>query len=246
MLGDSITNSDRETSFDYYPRIIEEWLGDDYLVIERGCGGTTSLQWIPTASEEGIVGTCNGYLWFLYDTFAYPNTPAEIATVLLGTNDAIQGDYPTLTPAEYRANIEDITLQLLEDDVDTVILMTPPMLPDAIPLAGRIAVSNYRNQVLDLCSSIENVVCGPDLFALLNKTTHFPLLEGSEDERDLHPNAAGHLVIAHHLFNTIVSLPEATQEAVIAVPEPDIAWMQGFGFLGVLGLQCFRSRRASA
>ena len=63
----------------------------------------------------------------------------------------------------------------------------------------------YRETIRNRCTVRENVICGPDLFTLLD--AELDLVAG-----DLHPNAAGHSKIATALEQTIrqISQPRAS------------------------------------
>ena len=52
-------------------------------------------------------------------------------------------------------------------------------------------ITDYRDEILDVCSTTPGVVCGPDVYSLLGP--------GDFDGCDVHPNAAGHLAMFREL-----------------------------------------------
>jgi len=244
LLGDSITNGKGVSAQEYYPGLLRDWLGADYEIIEEGCGGTTSALWSPLAVD---LGPCHGFLFYLYDRYAFGNLPAEIVTLLLGTNDALRSE----SLEGYEENIIDIVDALLDDGAETVVLMPPPRLPREFSLAKRLAVKQFGDFVLDLCSNTNHVVCGPDLFELLE----YPYQGTGEDHfqnrpsglDDLHPNAAGHEVIANRLYDTIVNLPEPIpwddpDSTVTETPEPGAGLLQLGALITLVVLRRVRYR----
>ena len=234
VLGDSITNGKglENIPVEYYPGLLRDWLGADYKIIEEGCGGTTSARWSPFAFEPVDWGPCHGFFSYLYGKYAFGNLPADIVTLLLGTNDAVRGG----SLEAYEENISDIVEALLDDGAGTVILMTPPRLPLEFSFAKRQTIKQFGEFVLDLCSDMDGVVCGPDLHELLK----YPYQGTGEDHfqnrptglDDLHPNAEGHEVIANHLYDTILN-----------VPEPDRVLMQLSGLMTLGALLRVREGR---
>ena len=66
------------------------------------------------------------------------------------------------------------------------------------------------------------VLCGPDVYTLLDPDTHF-------EDIDAHPNVAGHQLIAEALYGSIA-----------AIPEPGTGLLVTTGLLGL----AMRRRRA--
>jgi lysophospholipase L1-like esterase len=136
-----------------------------------------------------------------FQTLAAPYLPAEIATIMLGTNDAIGTFMRRATlVATYASRIRELITKLQEHGVRTVVLMTPPpMCREARVGAARIRLVGYREKILEICESLDGVVCGPDTYALLDPHADF-------DACDAHPNASGHAVIARALSETVRSI----------------------------------------
>ena len=105
-----------------------------------------------------------------------------------------------------------------------VVLMTPPNHGWG-PTDARIV--EYRAAILEMCSYGGGVVCGPDLYTLLDRVTHF----ASEPPLEVHPNAAGHTKIA-----------EAMEPLILELPEPQ-AWAMGWAALLTLSLRATQRRR---
>jgi len=191
LLGDSITEGAARPGASY-AELLATQLGPSYEVVNIGMGGTSSLDWTPGSpplSRDGVVIV----LPRPFRKRALPALPADVVTVLLGTNDA-SGFYEPrpVSASEYGAALEEIIESLLERDAKSVMLMTPP--PRCGPLLNQ-RLSEYRDAVIALCEARAEVACGPDLFELLDGS-HF-------DECDPHPNAAGHAVIASELAGAL-------------------------------------------
>jgi lysophospholipase L1-like esterase len=218
LLGDSITFGQvSEPVGPSYAQLLTDSLGSDFEVTNIGCGGTSSLDW--TRSQGTVI--CGGASGFvlpdLYEGRALPTLPADLVTVLLGTNDAIGFFEPGIVAvADYRDAILEIATSLLLDGADQVMLMTPP--PNfKDPLAAAYLVG-YRAQVLDICGAPgDAILCGPDVYALLGP---------SDFGNSVHPNGAGSAKIASALDPAIRS----------AVPEP------GSAALVLLGLAALTLR----
>jgi lysophospholipase L1-like esterase len=202
MLGDSITAGVRVTRFESYPGLLAEWLGEDYEIVERGCSSSLSGMWLPPGpSTPPWTMWCRGQRTpSLYETFAYAELPADIVTILLGTNDAL---FTSLSPADYQKNLEQIAEALLEDGAGSVVLMVPPDFPDPTRWFGSYRLALLGNRVLALCEAMPGVVCGPDLYTLLKDESYFSIVNGA---LNVHPNAAGHALIAEELHETILDL----------------------------------------
>jgi lysophospholipase L1-like esterase len=211
LIGDSITYGTGFVSDDAgppYAELLASLLDADHEVVNAGCGGASSLDWslsLPGSVCGGVGVLPDG----LFVERALPHLPAEMVSIMLGTNDAIGFFEPRPVPVPiYRLALDEIVSNLLAAGADTVILMTPPdhIWPDP---AARNRLIGYREQVLDICSETSSVICGPDVFALLDPVLHF---EGG----DLHPNARGHAIIAQSLYETIAAIPEPTTALLLA------------------------------
>jgi lysophospholipase L1-like esterase len=223
LIGDSITEGFISGPEGLNRSCIEErcWaarlaarLGQGYRVIERGVGGATTLDWagpavgIPYADVEGS-------LVFLFEGLAAEDLAAEIAVILLGTNDAtgFMEDAP-IPPDEYGRKLALLTRRLLDRDIDHVVLVSPPAQRGA-PAEVQNRLAAYGRAIERLCQPMSRepsgerpaVICGPDLLGLLGPE-HF-------EENDIHPNASGHRRIAEAVAETIEALSRGR------VPEPD-------------------------
>ena len=185
MIGDSITEGQQSLPAAYpYATVVASLLGEGYDVTQVGCGGATTWDW----SSFGGVTLCGGEFWepSVYEARAIPNLPVDIATVMLGTNDATGFFEPApIPPADYRLNLIDLVTNLLEDGAARVMLMTPPPMCDSADAATVARLDAYRIIVNAICDADERVVCGPDVYRVL----------GDEDFQgcDVHPNGIGHL-----------------------------------------------------
>jgi len=171
-------------------------MGPDSEVVNAGCNGSASIHWgydIPGFLCRGQVRTGG-----LFTAMAVPQLPADIVTIMLGTNGAA-GPYP-LPVDIYRFAMRETVLSSLAAGAGTVLLMTSPNHTLRGPEVSE-KLSDYRDAVLELCSGMANVACGPDLFEQMDLVAHF---EGA----DVHPNALGHAFIAQKLHQSILAVPE--------------------------------------
>ena len=213
MIGDSLsTKGDRhisgETKGLSFAERLERDLGDDFEFINVACPGTTALNW--SLSQPGAL--CPFHPWDAFPNGilrdrALPQLPVDVATVLLGTNDAVRrSDSGYVSPEDFGRVIDEIVDALLEGGAKTVVLIAPPDI-DTPEAHGRIRA--YRDQVIARCGTSEQRVCGPDLFALLDLNTHFaagddPLRPGYDPtQADIHPNAQGHARMAEAVGETL-------------------------------------------
>jgi lysophospholipase L1-like esterase len=187
LLGDSITEGAARPAVSYSELLVTQ-LGDSWEIVNIGAGGTSSRDWTPRSppmKREGIVVV----LPRPFRTRAIPALPADVVTVLLGSNDAAAFYEPRpVSPEEYRAALEEIIASLLQHGAGSVMLLTPP--PRCGPVVNA-RLAEYREAVIELCRAGAAVVCGPDLFELMD-LSHF-------DDCDVHPNAGGHALIAREL-----------------------------------------------
>ena len=224
-IGDSITLG--VVSVPTGPAYVDslaELLGPDYDVVNIGCGGANAFNWRPAAGNASCLGRNMNIPLDYFDDLVDPNTPAEIATIMLGTNDASIG----LPFGIYNASLIQITQGLFDRDIEKVVLMTPPPHPSTDPSTQNL-IASYVTGILDsdtgLCATIDNVLCGPNVFELLDSSSDFA-------PSDVHPNEMGHAKIASALFDVIV-----------AIPEPSTSLLQMTALLTVLGLASYRRGR---
>jgi lysophospholipase L1-like esterase len=201
LLGDSITAG--ETSAPTgppYATLLADSLGPGFAVTNLGCGGTSSLDW--TSSRGSVL--CGGEVDRpnLYDALAQPQLPADLVTVLLGTNDAIGFEESgRVDPSVYAGAIFELARDLLADGAAQVMLMTPP--PNFAGRAARPLLARYRSAIIALCAKPgDAVVCGPDVYALLEPDDFAA--------GNIHPNESGQAKIADALHDAVLA----------AIPEP--------------------------
>jgi lysophospholipase L1-like esterase len=190
LLGDSISWG--ETSGEVEPDTPDfaDWLrvelGDGVRVVNIACSGASSLDWTESRGDPKC-GRQGEQLPNLYRARAIPALPADVVTVILGTNDA--GGFLEEAPvplATYLAAIHEIVRNLRRDGAKKVLLMTAPQnFSGRKPVHERLAA--YRRGVLALCARSEDVECGPDLHELM-RPEHF--------SESVHPNAGGHRAMA--------------------------------------------------
>lgn len=208
LLGDSITlGVVSEPVGPPYADLVAEWLGEDYGVVRIGCGGAQTNDWLPSTSHLAF---CAGEVPLpnFYYSLAFPLLPADVVTILLGTNDALGFDltWPVPVPVEeFVANMDELIGALLADGAQHVILLTAPRFFGGDE-ATQARLADYANAIPVFCDDI-SVHCGPDLHALLD-------LEDFA-ENDIHPNASGHAKIAEELVDRIVMVvPEPSANAL--------------------------------
>jgi lysophospholipase L1-like esterase len=231
LIGDSITYGTGFVSDDAgppYAELLTSSLGNGYEVMNAGCGGSSSLDWtltLPGVLCGGVGVVTDG----LFVERALPHLPAEIVSIMLGTNDAIGFFEPQPVPVvAYRLALDEIVSNVFAAGADVVILMTPPdhIWPDP---AACDRLTGYRDEVVDICSKTSGVVCGPDVFTLLDPDLDF--------EGGVHPNAYGHAMIAQSLYQTIVAIPE---------PGPGLLGTCALAMLALLRGERARSARRRA
>jgi len=109
LIGDSITQGgvSGTPAGPPYADVAATELGASFDVHNLGCGGSTSLDWLPYIG----VTICPGIFVDLWQQRIAPNTPADIATIMLGTNDAtgfFEPENQPVAPADYAAALEAI------------------------------------------------------------------------------------------------------------------------------------------
>lgn len=215
LLGDSITAGQVSApAGPSYAELLVDSLGPDFEVTNIGCGGASSLDWRP--SPGGVLCGPGFALPNLYEGRALPALPADLVTVLLGTNDALGFQETQPVPiATYRAAIAELVAQLLLDGASQVMLLTPP--PNFRSLFPHSRVIGYRAEILALCGVPgDAILCGPDVFALL----------GPEDfGNSIHPNGPGNAKIAAALHDAVTGVVPEPGSAPLALV--GLTWLAG-------------------
>ena len=209
---------------DDFAELLALQLGEDFDIRNAGCAGSSSVDWVATNTNH----LCRqGWEWQdLFGNVARPLLPAHLATVLLGTNDAIGYGEPEPVAADaYAGHIDALIEALIAEGLADVVLMIPPLIPHG-PIASE-RLARYRERLIERCTSDPIVHCGPDLQELLDPVAHF-------ETGDLHLNGAGHAVVAQELTRTI---------GTIAAPEPTHALSHAIGVVMLAAIH--RARRES-
>ncbi len=197
MIGDSITEGVQSNpSAEPYTTVAAKMLGKGFTVTQVGCGGATTWDW----SSLGGVTLCGGQFWDLnvYEARARPNLPADVVTVMLGTNDATGFFEPApISPDKYRDNLANLVTNLLKDGAGQVMLMPPPPMCESTKTEVVMRLEAYRTIVGTMCSTRKGVVCGPDVYTLLN--------EDDFQGCDVHPNGLGHLTLGIAIATKILA-----------------------------------------
>jgi len=206
LLGDSITagivSGDGGPS---WAELLAADLAASHDVVNIAVSGTSSVYWAPSTPCPGICGDVGT----LFEAQAVPELPADVATLLLGTNDATAFFLPDRTPLDdYEDFMREILDGLFGGGVASVVLMTAPA-ANVSEVAVEL-LAGYRERVGQICQDTAFVVCGPDLYALLDPATDFA-------PGDVHPNAVGHAKIAGAVAASLRSIPEPGTGALLAV-----------------------------
>lgn len=210
LVGDSITfGIVSEPDGPSWAELVSDELAASHEIVNVGASGTSAFYWAPSTPCPGICSGADN----LFDDRATPELPADVATLMLGTNDAVGLflDQPTSVD-DWDGYMREVLDGLFDGGAGTVLLMSSPdanLSDDAASL-----ILGYRDRIDTICGEIADVVCGPDLATLLDPDTDFAA-------QDVHPNASGHAKIADAV---IASLRE--------IPEPSTGWLLGLGLLG--------------
>ncbi len=164
LVGDSITFGGFFVGDggDGFEALLPDLLSEDFRVINAGCGGASSRDWFDV--NEPVISRDHGWVDAdVFETVVAPHLPVTIASILIGTNDAKGFDEPSPTlPIDYASAMDELIAELFDRGVDEIILMTPPRFQNDFPATVR--VSEYRDYLLEKCSSHEEIHCGPDLY----------------------------------------------------------------------------------
>ena len=220
LAGDSITfGIVSDPQGPAFAEILPDLFAGEFDVVNAGLSGLSSVYLNPNVSCDVLCGSDT-----FFDDLIAPELPAEVATLMLGVNDALSFFLPEPTPpSDYEANMREIVDSIFDGGVSHIVLMSPPIPADIAHLADDYLIP-YRDAVWSICKGTVGVLCGPDLQVLLDPDLDFA-------PGDVHPNAFGHEKIAYAVF-----------EKVRAIPEPATGLLV---LLGLLGLASSR-RRATA
>jgi lysophospholipase L1-like esterase len=214
VIGDSITAGVVSgPAGSPYVEVLAEELGGGYEVINAGCSGAASLDWLRPLAV-GLPCPIAG----AYELRAAPYLPADIVLVELGGNDAMGffelGPTPIETYASVMATLVD---RLLDDGAGRVVLMTPPPNIAAGEVVGA-RLRAYGDALWLLCEGRTNVECF-DLYALLDPRHDFYAF-------NCHPNAAGHEKIGLALADAVrIPVPEPWTFVLLAAGLIGLAWL---------------------
>jgi hypothetical protein len=136
---------------------LPQLLGPGFEVIDAACRGASSIDWSLTNPGHLCPGSGLPSDPFvpdgLYQELVVPQLPADVATVLLGTNDAVgflEPDSIPVLPDAYEAAVNELVDSLLTGGVRSVILMTPSKIANPPALLN---LSAYRERLLSRCAA---------------------------------------------------------------------------------------------
>jgi len=195
LIGDSITaGSVSGPPGPSFAELLHDDFGSAAEFVVAGCPGANTRSWTRPPDESGC------HVSGAFEQLAEGSLPADVVVVLLGTNDALAHYLLPVPPPEYEERLEALLKRVREHGAGEIVLVTPPPLGSRWPerrAQQREQASErlraYREIVARLCAG--ETVCGPDLQSLLDPAAHFDGI--------VHPNAAGHAVIAEALAETL-------------------------------------------
>ena len=213
LIGDShsatgdkyVSGKEDGQSYRSYADQLERKLAESHALTNIACPGASLLDWTREAKKTPCPPPDDRAFKGLFRTLAQPELPVAIAVVLLGTNDSIGWYEPApVTPEAFASGLDQLLAALESNGAETIVLMTPPDQPVFPEDRGRLRA--YRETIRNRCTARQHVVCGPDLFTLLDSEFDFAAGE-------LHPNGAGHSKIATALEEVIRQLPKPKASA---------------------------------
>jgi lysophospholipase L1-like esterase len=199
LIGDSITaGASSEPHGPGYAELLKDLLGPSFEVVNVACAGSSTLDWQPGARPAQCKEA--GADVSMYAERALPALPADVATILLGTNDLVGAyELAPVEPDTYAGALRTLAAALHTDGAREVVLMSPPA-----TLQTLARLMGYRSRIQALCQEEPYLRCGPDLASLLR---------GSDfAAEDIHPNAQGHAKIAAALAEMLRPAPAAAAE----------------------------------
>lgn len=185
-----------------YVEILRTVLGRDFEVVKLGCGGSTVLDF---TRPPFAVKICN--FNGAYELLVAPETPADLATILFGTNEAngfMENDCRKdpkifeqcpVSAERFKASMIALIDRLVSQGVPQVILLKPSKRPKAAAFVSE-NLRAYGVAVGEICAARSDVTCGPDLYQLLD-------LERDFVGDNIHPNANGHRLIGEALARVV-------------------------------------------
>lgn len=206
LAGDSITfGIVSEPSGPAYAELLPDLLGPDFEVVNAGQSGMSSHFLHPDVDCDVFCSSGT-----LFNELIAPELPSEIATLMLGLNDALGFFLEERTaPETYEANVRDILDAIFAGGANHIILMSPPIPASVENLADDYLIP-YRDSVFSICRGTVGVLCGPDLQLLLDSELDFA-------PGDIHPNAQGHEKIANALYQKVLAIPEPGSGVLLAL-----------------------------
>jgi lysophospholipase L1-like esterase len=200
LVGDSITvGKSSLPQGPGYGELLKDLLGPGYEVVNVACSGSSSLDWLPGTHPAQCAEA--GAVVHMYEKRVRPALPADVVTILLGTNDLLGAfELAPVEPDDYRDALRTLVDALHADGAHEVVLMSPPFMYNAV---GRL--TGYRSRIQELCRERPFVRCGPDLAVILGGKD-FELM-------DVHPNASGHAKIAAALADTLRGVAPSPPDA---------------------------------
>jgi len=195
LVGDSITAGrvGGNPDFPPYAVVLQELLGEKrFEVLNAGCDGSTIMDWTNPTPAPPMFCAFQG----AFESKAVPLLPADIMTIMLGTNDS-NGffEFGCETPGWCPVNVETYHERLLllvekakSHGVRRVILSGPPPRLNSRQ-AVWLRLEGYRIVTEKVCMDDRKVLCTESLFKLLGP-------DDFADRFDPHPNVAGHQKIA--------------------------------------------------
>lgn len=193
-------------SSECYAAKLSASLGAGYSVTNIGVGGAASGDWRP-----GILGlprfdAGGGVSIPLFDHWAEPELSTHVVVILLGANDATGFfEAAPATGLQYLFNLRLIIAGLAYRSSWIILLQPAQLYSQSTTIQDRI--TEYGGWVEFACAEAPNVICGPDLKAVLN-VSDFP--QGS-----VHPSPDGHTKIADAVEAAILALPPPVSRPLI-------------------------------
>ena len=175
-IGDSITQ------YSFYPEMLQDMLGSDYVVGNFGTSGSTVLldTDMPYIYQHEIIGAKE----FLPD----------IAIIMLGTNDAHTDRFESIDNfvADYKELIN--IIQELESSPEIFLVKPPPLFENGYGLESANLVDGINPRIEQIANELDFVII--DVYT--------PLEDCSEYFQDgVHPSIEGATIITEEVYEAI-------------------------------------------